>query len=245
MGTYIDHVVACRSDGTSNWANAIVYLKDLVISNVYLYSSAHDEVYCDNVVFLNLTDNGQQTYHGLYYTGNITTYSTNFEALSAASILPGFQTTITATNDERYVNLEGDTMSGSLSVPALTVGGMGDWYIGSSTCRADVIMAHAQGEVRSLSGDLKLNAPGNAVRLMAPLAYASNRCGRVTLLNGSGSVFVPCSGLTADSLVILTPCGIVPSQLYADISGTTGFYVRLSYSNVEEDVPVNYVVFER
>jgi hypothetical protein len=245
MGTYIDQVVACRSDGTSNWANAIVYLKDLVISNVYLYSSAHDEVYCDNVVFLNLTDHGQQTYHGLYYTGDITTYGTNFEALAAASILPAFQTTITATNDKRYVNIEGDTMSGSLSVPALTVGGMSDWYVGSSTCRADVILAHAQGEMRASSGDLKLNAPGNAIRLMAPLAYPSNRCGRVTLPNASGSVFVPCSGLTADSLVILTPCASALSQLYAELSGTTGFYVKLSVGVAVNDIPVNYIVVDR
>ncbi len=140
LGTYIDEVYCARIDGTNNNANAILHLRDLVISNVYLYSVAHDEIYCDNVVFLNITDNGQQKYHGLYYTGQMDT-NAHYDALSSSSIRPVYFDAIDAT----YVHKSGDTMSnltvnGSFAAEEILLTESQNWYVGTSNTPGYIVM---------------------------------------------------------------------------------------------------------
>jgi len=108
LGTYID-----KFHCNSTTGNTILHLKDLVISNVNIYSSAHDEIYCDNVVFLDLTNNGQQVFHGLYYIGQMNAEG-NYQALISSSIRPAYFEAVQSSNNAAFVHKSGDTMTGTL-----------------------------------------------------------------------------------------------------------------------------------
>jgi len=108
LGTYID-----KFHCNSVTGNTILHLKDLVISNVNIFSSAHDEIYCDNVVFLNVTDNGKQVYHGLYYKGQMNA-SNHYEALISSSIRPAYFEVVQSSNNAAFVHKSGDEMTGTL-----------------------------------------------------------------------------------------------------------------------------------
>ncbi|RLC31517.1 MAG: hypothetical protein DRH37_02875 [Deltaproteobacteria bacterium] len=158
LGTYINEFYCHLYNG-----NTILHLKDLVISNVNIYSSAHDEIYCDNVIFLNITNNGQQVYHGLYYKGQLNV-NNHYEALISSSIRPAYYYTIQQSNNASYVSKSGDTMTGTLTVPHLNVSESGDWLIGSANQIGNIVLQNQNSAITTPSGsgnDINLSPDGS------------------------------------------------------------------------------------
>ncbi|GEM_PF-2299560 len=212
MGTYIDQVLVYRTDGQTNYANAILYLKDLVISNVYLYSTAHDEVYCDNVVFLSLTNNSQQICHGLYYSGALvdtTTSLGHYYALDANSIRPGYWSVAQASNDASYVRKSGDSMSGALNVAALLSASninvsVPDWHVGSEASVGNIIIENSSGKISARRGHLYLESDtNNNIVAQSPLAFSSSA--GVRGLGASAGQAITCAACSISAQVIITP----------------------------------------
>ena len=153
LGTYIDSVYSARQD-TNNSANAILYLKDLVISNVYLYSTAHDDVYTDNVLFLAETQNGQQNYHGIYYVGKLN-YGSNITTIARDSIRPSYFDAIQQSNDAAYVSTSGDTMSNLTVIGSVTAGNVilsdsQNWFVGTTETPGYIVIDNTNSAITTL-----------------------------------------------------------------------------------------------
>jgi len=153
LGTYIDSVYSARQD-TNNSANAILYLKDLVISNVYLYSTAHDDVYTDNVLFLAETQNGQQNYHGIYYVGKLN-YGSNITTIVRDSIRPSYFDAIQQSNDAAYVSTAGDTMSNLTVIGSVTAGNVilsdsQNWFVGTTETPGYIVIDNTNSAITTL-----------------------------------------------------------------------------------------------
>jgi len=158
LGTYIDRIQHAWPAGC-NTANAILYLKDLVVSGVYLASTACDEIYCDNVTFLSVTNNGQQQYHGVYYTGCMNGGEAGtLTALDPQSVRPGYP----AGNDAAYVKQAGDTMTGPLTLAgpptsanhAATKGYIDTRQIGAANLANGAVTAAALNQMGASAGQV-------------------------------------------------------------------------------------------
>ncbi|MCK5852592.1 hypothetical protein KAH27_06135, partial [bacterium] len=199
MGTYIDEIYSARQDGNVNKANAILHLKDLVVSNVYLFSFAHDDIYCDNAVFLNENHNGQQHYHGQYYIGKMN-WGANCESLDNDTLRPGYYNDMHSSNlvettekinnatnaainyvYQNYVKKSGSIMSGSLTVPHINITGSTDWNIGSANQCSDIVIKNPNTEIRSENGDVILNASTNSIVMKSPVKFSENQFGSATI----------------------------------------------------------------
>jgi len=261
MGTYIDEIYSARQDGNVNIANAILHLKDLVVSNVYLFSFAHDDIYCDNAVFLNENHNGQQHYHGQYYIGKMN-WGANCESLDNDTLRPGYYNNMhlsnlvettekinNATNAainyvyQNYVKKSGSIMSGSLTVPHINITGSTDWSIGSANQRADIVIKNPNTEIRSENGDVILNASANKIIMKSPVKFSADQFGSATIPADSSTITITDKNISSGAVILLTPCDEVSGAPYAQINTDGTFDIKLSETVVTPTV-INYLILE-
>lgn len=206
MGTFISGITHALS-GTCNINNAVLYLRDVVVSGVYLYSSAHDDIYCDSAVFLSLTNNGQQNYHGIYYSGTLIGWgdtNANNAVLDAGSLRPGFYAALQESNEVAYVHRAGDVMTGALTVPELNVTNANDWLVGRADQGGNIVLQHRDSVITTRAGtgnDITLAPDGTG----EVVAQSSARV-KGTLRTGSGgtqpgSIYIEADGTSQDAVI--------------------------------------------
>jgi hypothetical protein len=228
FGTFVDNIHHAWPAGY-NTNNAILYLKDVVVSGAYLSSTAHDDVYCDNVVFLSTTNNGQQSYHGLYYTGSLEGWNdtnANIAVVDSSSLRPGYWSVAQASNDASYVRKSGDTMSGTLNVTALLTASninvsVPDWHVGSEASVGNIIIENSSGKISARRGHLYLESDtNNNIVVQSPLAFSSSA--GVRGLGASAGQAITCAACSISAQVIITPTTQPYSPWY--VSKSNGWF---------------------
>jgi len=261
MGTYINEIYSAGQKGYTNNANAILHLKDLVVSNVYLFSKAYDEIYCDNAVFLNENHNGQQHYHGQYYIGKMN-WSGNYESLDNESLRPGYYNDMHSSNlveitgeinnatnaainyvFQNYVKKSGSIMSGPLTVPQINITGSSHWDIGSVNQRADIVIKNPNTEIRSENGDVILNAASDKIVMKSKVKLSSDQFGSATIATDTSMAHVTDKNVSGSAVVLLTPRGEVSGAPYAQVNTDGTFDIILS-DTVSVPTVINYLILE-
>ena len=150
--------------------------------------------------------------------------------------LPHFSETLKS----NLVLSSGGTVTGKLEVTQLRIINTGNWHIGTTTNRCDIIINHPNGYITSLSGDLNLAAgSGRKIRAQNFVEFDHpEQCGKTTILEGA-SFSVISTNLSSNSIISVTPLQDpgarywvninTSGQATVNISGTAAYNLEFFY----------------
>ena len=146
--------------------------------------------------------------------GSTPTISIDDNAIGTAKIADGAITSnkLASNVNALYVGKAGDTMTGTLSVPALKVTGADDWHVGTEEAPVNIVMMNEDGVIQSVY-DLNFQAGsgGSMIQFKSPVkfeggiegAFVAGRTNDVVTSDSGCTVSVP--SCTPSSTVLITP----------------------------------------
>lgn len=105
---------------------------------------------------------------------------------------------------EKLLTSSGGAVTGALFVSDLRLPNNGNWRIGTSDSRCDLVLMHTNACLRSESGDLLLGASGD-VRPLAFVDFSPSQGGRADMPKGKKEILLFSSGLSENAVICVTP----------------------------------------
>lgn len=102
------------------------------------------------------------------------------------------------------LNVSGGSVTGTLSVADLRLPTNGNWYVGSSDERCDLVIANSAACLRAESGDLVL-ASSRDIKPVCFVDFSASQGGRADISSGETEVMIYYSGLSESAVILLTP----------------------------------------
>ena len=160
----------------------------------------------------------------------ITTDKINDNAVTASKIANNSIEQGHFSNDLRnnLITTSGGTVTGRLNVYDFYVNTSGDWVIGDSENVGNILIGNSDGVIASSEGDLKLQSSSGKIEALNFLSHSSMQTWYATVSNGSQSEFVSVPGITANAIVLLTPCQNMTTTYWVEIdTASEGFHIWL------------------
>lgn len=146
------------------------------------------------------------------------------------------------------ITADGGEVIGELQVSRLTVPTGGNWHIGTTSTRTDIIIDNPNGRITTLNGDLNFSANGTDAKIVAHdfLDFSSpGQCGKVTISQGNTSSLIA-NNLTEDAIINITPAQITQPKYWVEIDELGCGRVKIdSGTPVSEDLSFYYMIIKR
>lgn len=149
---------------------------------------------------------------------------------------------------EQLITVNGGEITGELQVARLTVPTGGNWHIGTTSTRTDIIIDNPNGRIATLNGDLNFFANGTDAKIVAHdfLDFSSpGQCGKVVISQGNTSEVIA-NDLTEHAIINITPAQITQPKYWVEIDGFGCGRVKIDSSTpVSENLSFYYMIIKR
>jgi len=105
---------------------------------------------------------------------------------------------------DELITSSGGSVTGTLFVTDLRLPTGGNWYVGSAEERCDLVIANSAACLRADAGDLVL-ASSHDIKPVSFVDFSASQGGRADITSGETEVMIYYSGLSEQSVILLTP----------------------------------------
>lgn len=141
------------------------------------------------------------------------------------------------------ISVSGGSITGTLTVADLRLPTGGNWLVGSVEERCDLVIANSEACLRADAGDLVLASSHN-IKPVSFVDFSASQGGRADITPGETEVMIYYSGLSEQSVILLTPLQetSVPYWVRIDPEGSASICISEAQS---ETLSFTYVLIRK
>lgn len=132
-------------------------------------------------------------------------------------------------------------VNGDISTDSISLIGDSDWTVGTIDQVADIIIKNPNAAIKSDNGNLKLDAGASNITLNSFVQFSPQQYGQATIQAGTTEILIGGKNVTANSVIILTPCADVSP--YVEIT-PPNFSIKISPETTSDSV-INYLILSK